>query len=57
MEKQEKSEIQKAVDLLEENGFHVARAEEEYTSPISMKHSRGTILLQIVPKKEAADKN
>jgi hypothetical protein len=53
VEKQEKSSLQKAVDLLEENGFHVSKAEEALiTDGISSGLPSGVILLRITPKGE-----
>ena len=49
----EKSELQKVVNLLEENGYHVIKAEREpptdFTHNVS-KNFFGTISLQIAPK-------
>jgi hypothetical protein len=53
VEKQEKSSLQKVVDLLEENGFHVSKAEEALIeSGISSGLPSGVILLRIAPKEE-----
>jgi predicted transcriptional regulator len=48
MEK-EKSSIQEVVNLLEDNGFHVFKAEEETPDELTArKYRKGTILLRIV---------
>jgi hypothetical protein len=50
----EKSNLQKAVDLLEENGFHVSRAYEENNSDVGntgiQEQPTGAIVLRIAPK-------
>jgi hypothetical protein len=52
-EKQAKSSLREVVDLLEENGFYVSKAEEVLvTGGISSGLPSGVILLQIAPKKE-----
>jgi predicted transcriptional regulator len=52
MEDKEKAEIQRVVELLEENGYHVFKAEEApsdiFTANINRK---GVIHLTITPKK------
>jgi len=47
-----KSVIQKVVDLLEENGFYVFKAEREAPTDFSSSVSKafGTIALRIAPK-------
>ncbi|MDR0709303.1 MAG: hypothetical protein LBF77_04475 [Spirochaetaceae bacterium] len=52
----EKTRIQKAIDLLEENGFYVFKAEEEADPDGRVFFKRGTIQLRIVPK-ELIEKN
>ncbi|MDR0584596.1 MAG: hypothetical protein LBG57_09655 [Treponema sp.] len=53
MADKEKSRIQTVIDLLEENGFHVFKAEEEKPDELTgWKYRRGTILLRIVPGEE-----
>ena len=51
----EKSELQKIVDMLEESGYHVIKAEREpptdFTQHVS-KNFFGTISLQIAPKEK-----
>ena len=51
---EEKSELQKVIDLLEANGYHVIKAEREPPTDFSFLFSRafGTISLQIAPKDE-----
>jgi hypothetical protein len=45
----EKTKLQTAIDLLEENGFHVFKAEEETPSDRSiLQHGKRTILLRII---------
>ncbi|MDR1585913.1 MAG: hypothetical protein LBS57_00505 [Treponema sp.] len=49
MESKEKTRLQTAIDLLEENGFHVFEAEEEKPDEWTMSRFNGrTILLRIV---------
>jgi hypothetical protein len=54
-----KSNLQKAIDLLEENGFHVSRAYEENNrdagnqSPAYTQDApTGAIILRVIPKVE-----
>ena len=53
MADKEKSRIQTAIDLLEENGFHVFKAEEEVPDELTaFRYNGRTILLRIVLKEE-----
>ena len=55
MVEQKKSDIQKVVDMLEENGFYVLSAEQEGPSKYTLKYKNGTILLRISPKEDRKD--
>jgi len=49
----EKSELQKIVDLLEQNGYHVFKAEEEVIEDGGCRgHPTGAIQLRIAPYRE-----
>jgi hypothetical protein len=55
VKKSEKSALQKAVDLMEENGFRVSRAYEENCGDVGSDHPHkevptGAIILRITPK-------
>ncbi|MDR1128839.1 MAG: hypothetical protein LBL20_05965 [Treponema sp.] len=53
MGNKEKSEIQKAVDLLEGNGYHVFKIEEELVDRgIASGRPTGAIQIWIAPKEE-----
>jgi hypothetical protein len=50
MEQNKKSDIQRIVDLLEVNDFHVFKAEEEAGDMFTARINRaGTILLRVAP--------
>jgi hypothetical protein len=49
---EEKSDIQAVVDLLEANGYHVFKAEEEMISP---GNPSGAINLQIAPRERLSN--
>jgi hypothetical protein len=51
MEQKEKSEIQKVVDLLEDNGYHVFKAAEEGIDENTADFNHGIIQLRIIPWK------
>jgi hypothetical protein len=53
MNVKEKSEIQKAADLLEANGYHVLKVEKmTYRKMVNEGYPTGTMSLRIAPKEE-----
>jgi hypothetical protein len=56
METRERTAIQKAIDLLEENGFYVFKAEEERPNEWTVrKFKKGVIVLRITPREDPGE--
>jgi predicted transcriptional regulator len=49
MEHKEKSEILAVIELLEENGFYVIKAEKQPIDEVTYRYKDGSILLRVVP--------